>query len=62
MVPSQPFEIRPIELDDLPEVIELIASAISHRDAEFAKSIFASYFMEKRSKRHGEYYVAELGG
>ncbi len=62
MAPSQPYKIRPIEPDDLPKVIELIASAISSADAEFARSIFAYYFREGRSKRQAEYYVVELGG
>lgn len=62
MAPSQPYKIRPIKQEDLPQVIELIASAISRADAEFARSIFAYYFREGRSKQQGEYYVAELGG
>ncbi|KUO39960.1 MAG: hypothetical protein AVW06_03080 [Hadesarchaea archaeon DG-33-1] len=63
MKPNRSYEIRVMEKADVPNIIELIGSTISPEDAEFAKSIFASYFKPSRkSWRGGKSYVATLRG
>jgi GNAT superfamily N-acetyltransferase len=63
MRPSKSFEIRGMEKADAPVVVELIGKTMSPRDAEFAKSIFTSYFqLGDESLALGEFYVATLSG
>ena len=63
MKPNRSCAIRAMENADVSDVIELIGRSISQEDAEFARSIFASYFKPSRkSSGEGESYIATLSG